>query len=49
MTSFNLDIVTPIRELKIGEVNYLRCPGIEGSFGLMHNHSEGILALAVAK
>ncbi|GIS53352.1 hypothetical protein Ct9H90mP29_03940 [bacterium] len=24
---FQLDIVTPIRELKIGEVNYLRCPG----------------------
>ena len=49
MTSFNLDIVTPIRELKIGEVNYLRCPGIDGSFGLMNNHREGILALAVGE
>ena len=49
MTSFNLDIVTPIRELKIGEVNYLRCSGIDGSFGVMNNHREGILALAVGE
>ena len=49
MSSFNLDIVTPIRELKLGDVSYVRCPGIDGAFGVMNNHREGILALAVGE
>ena len=46
---FNLDIVTPIRELKLEDVSYLRCPGIDGSFGVMNNHREGIFALSVGE
>tara|TARA_Y100001960_G_C14654733_1_gene817752 strand:- start:847 stop:1245 length:399 start_codon:yes stop_codon:yes gene_type:complete len=49
MSSFNLDIVTPIRELKIGTVSYVRCPGIDGQFGIMNNHREGIFALNVGE
>ena len=49
MSSFNLDIVTPIRELKLGQVTYLRCPGMDGAFGIMNNHREGILALTVGE
>ncbi len=49
MSSFNLDIVTPIRELNLGQVTYVRCPGMDGSFGVMNNHREGILALAVGE
>ena len=49
MTSFNLDIVTPIRELKLGNVSYVRCPGVDGAFGVMNNHREGILSLAVGE
>ncbi|MAV70002.1 MAG: ATP synthase F1 subunit epsilon [Candidatus Marinimicrobia bacterium] len=49
MGSFNLDIVTPIRELKVGIVSYARCPGIDGQFGIMNNHREGIFALSVGE
>ena len=49
MRSFNLEIVTPIRELDEEQVNYVRCPGLDGSFGLMANHREGIIALTVGE
>ena len=49
MTAYNVEIVTPIRELKIEDVNYLRCPGMDGSFGVMNNHLEGIFALSVGE
>ena len=49
MQSFNLDIVTPIKELKIGEINYLRCPGIDGAFGIMNKHRAGIIALTIGE
>ena len=49
MSSFNLEIVTPIRELDKEQVNYVRCPGLDGSFGLMANHREGIIALTVGE
>tara|TARA_B100000959_G_C14931101_1_gene603682 strand:- start:1264 stop:1638 length:375 start_codon:yes stop_codon:yes gene_type:complete len=41
--------VTPIREIKLGDVSYLRCPGLDGSFGVMRNHREGIFALSVGE
>ena len=46
---FNLEIVTPIRFLDEGQVGYVRCPGIDGSFGIMANHQEGIFALSVGE
>jgi len=49
MNSFNLEIVTPIRELDEGQVTYIRCPGLDGSFGVMANHREGIIALTVGE
>ena len=49
MSSFNLEIVTPIRELDEGKVDYVRCPGLDGSFGVMSNHREGIIALTVGE
>ena len=49
MNSYNIEIVTPIRELKIDNVVYLRCPGLDGSFGVMKNHREGIFALSVGE
>ena len=44
-----MEIVTPIREIKLGDVSYLRCPGLDGSFGVMRNHREGIFALSVGE
>ena len=49
MTAYNVEIVTPIRELKLQDVSYLRCPGLDGSFGIMNNHREGIFALSVGE
>ncbi|MBJ12359.1 MAG: ATP synthase F1 subunit epsilon [Candidatus Marinimicrobia bacterium] len=49
MSSFNLDIVTPIKELKVAAVSYVRCPGIDGAFGIMNKHREGIFALNVGE
>ena len=49
MTAYNVEIITPIRELKLQDVSYLRCPGLDGSFGIMNNHREGIFALSVGE
>ena len=49
MGSYNVDIVTPIREIKLDDVSYLRCPGLDGSFGVMKNHREGIFGLSVGE
>ena len=49
MSSYNVEFVTPIREIKLGDVSYLRCPGLVGSFGVMRNHREGIFALSVGE
>ena len=49
MSSFNLDIITPNLELKVGQVAYIRCPGKDGAFGVMNNHREGLFALAVGE
>ena len=45
MNTIQLEIVTPIRVLDEGQASYVRCPGIDGSFGIMANHLEGIIAL----
>ena len=49
MSEFQLEIVTPIRELDQGQVSYVRCSGLDGSFGVMTNHREGIIALTVGE
>ena len=47
MSAFNLDIVTPTRNLDEMVVSYVRCPGLDGSFGIMSNHQEGIFSLDI--
>ena len=49
MASYKVDIVTPIREVKLDNVGYLRCPGIDGSFGIMNDHREGFLHCQLVK
>ena len=49
MATYNVDIVTPIQDLALGDVSYLRCPGLDGSFGVMSNHRDGIFALSVGE
>ena len=49
MDSFVVEIVTPIRVVNQETVKYLRCPGIDGSFGMMKNHRNGVIALDVGE
>jgi F-type H+-transporting ATPase subunit epsilon len=49
MNVFQLEIVTPTSLLDQGKISYLRCPGLDGSFGIMHNHREGIIVLGVGE
>ena len=49
MSTFNLNVVTPTRNLEEMVVSYIRCPGIDGSFGIMANHQEGIFSLGIGE
>ena len=49
MSTFNLDVVTPTRNLEEMVVSYVRCPGLDGSFGVMANHQEGIFSLDIGE
>ena len=49
MISYDVEIVTPIKDLNFKEVSYLRCPGLDGSFGVMSNHRDGIFALSIGE
>ena len=49
MSTFILDIVTPTRNLEEMVVSYVRCPGLDGSFGIMANHQEGIFSLDIGE
>ena len=49
MSTFNLDVVTPTRNLEEMVVSYVRCPGLDGSFGIMANHQEGIFSLDIGE
>ena len=49
MSTFNLAVVTPTRNLEEMVVSYVRCPGLDGSFGIMANHQEGIFSLDIGE
>ena len=49
MGKFSVEIVTPIKVLNQENVNYIRCPGLDGSFGIMKQHREGVIALEVGE
>ena len=49
MSEFPLEIVTPIKLVDEGEVDYVRCPGLDGSFGVMANHQNAIIALGIGE
>ena len=49
MKAFSVEIVTPIKVLNQESVKYIRCPGIDGSFGIMKNHRNGVFALDIGE
>lgn len=49
MATFSIEFVTPTRVITEENVSYLRCPGIDGSFGVMAGHTDAIIALGVGE
>lgn len=49
METFSIEIVTPTRVITEENVSYLRCPGVDGLFGVMSGHTEAIIALTVGE
>ena len=49
MEAFSVEIVTPIKILNQENVKYIRCPGIDGAFGIMKKHREGVFALDIGE
>ncbi|MFQ6675831.1 MAG: ATP synthase F1 subunit epsilon [Fidelibacterota bacterium] len=47
--TFHLYIVTPTRELDMGEITYLRAPGLDGLFGIMAEHTHALFAVDVGE
>lgn len=46
---FHLEIITPTQVFDEGMVDYVRAPGVDGSFGVMAGHTDAILALAIGE
>jgi len=49
MATFPIEIVTPTRVITEENVSYLRCPGVDGLFGVMTGHTDAIIALSVGE
>ena len=49
MNDFSLNIVTPVRSMKLDYISYVRCPGLDGLFGILQNQHEGFFALSVGE
>ena len=49
MATFLIEIVSPTHVITEENVSYLRCPGVDGSFGVMADHTDGIIALSVGE
>ena len=49
MNNFKLEIVTPTKINEIENVSYIRCPGTDGSFGIMKGHRDAVIALGIGE
>jgi len=49
MVTFSIEIVTPKNVIAEENASYLRCPGIDGLFGVMAGHTDAIIALGVGE
>ena len=49
MNFIELEIVTPLGTLQYDSVSYIRCPGSNGSFGILVNHQDGLFSLNIGE
>ena len=43
--SFQIDIITPIKNINLGISEYLRAPNLEGLFGVKARHVSSIMSI----
>lgn len=46
---FRLEIITPTQVFDEGMVDYVRAPGVDGSFGVLAGHTDAIMALTLGE
>ena len=49
MALFDIEFITPTRSFDILDVEYAKCPGLDGSFGVMANHTDSVIFLAAGE
>ena len=49
MSTINLEIVTPTKILERSDVSYIRCPGMDGSFGVLSGHCKSVIGLGIGE
>ena len=47
--TFQLDIITPVKVISVGQVEYLRAPGTEGLFGVQVGHAPATITMGIGE
>jgi len=47
--TFQLDIITPIKVISVGQVEYLRAPATEGLFGVQAGHAPATITMGIGE
>jgi len=47
--NFQLEIVTPTNTFSEEKISYLRCPGLDGLFGVMAEHTDAVIAVSLGE
>ena len=47
--TFQLDIITPVKILTLGQVEYLRAPSTEGLFGIQAGHAPATISMGIGE
>ena len=49
MALFDIEFITPTRSFDIQDVEYAKCPGLDGSFGVMANHTDSVISISAGE
>ena len=49
MSTFHLDIITPVSTHTFDNVTYLRAPALDGLLGIQANHADAIIAVNIGE
>lgn len=47
--TFQLDIITPVKVISVGQVEYLRAPATEGLFGVQAGHASATITMGIGE